>query len=247
MPALPEIAQDRRRLSGLAKARTSKLNLEQAEAIRGYAEANPGLDRREMYRALGAQYGVAPTTIEDVVRHHTWRTEARRREALVASGVPMSPVTPPPAIVSAQRLREINARQVALFRAALTACWLLLMVVPAFAQVPAVVNPQAVSWDSPDHTLASNGQPVVTRYLLELAAASAPSVVVKTVDMGKPALVNGRVEFVGLDAIGRTLPVGSYIAVVRVEGPGGVAPGALSDPFTLKVPAPSAPGKPVWK
>lgn len=125
---------------------------------------------------------------------------------------------------------------------------LCLAAVPALAQVPPVVNPGGVSFTaSPDHDAVANGIPVVARYTLDIATVAAPTVAVKTVDMGKPTPVSGTVTFSGLATVTAALPVGDYVGVVKAEGPGGVSAGAVSDPFSLKPRAPAAPGKAVWR
>ena len=129
----------------------------------------------------------------------------------------------------------------------LLAFLLCLVALPAAAQVPPIVNPTGVEWDSADHDAVANGAPVITRYLLEIATSATTPVIVRTVDMGKPTLVGGKVTYLGLGAVVQSLPSGNYIAVVKAEGPGGVSAGTLSDPFTVKVRVPAAPGKPAWK
>ncbi len=121
---------------------------------------------------------------------------------------------------------------------------LVLAAVPAAAQVPAVVNPSGVEFTpSVDDGAPVNG---VTRYLLDIATQAAPTVVVKSVDLGHPAIVAGKIT-VSIDATVKTLAVGDYVAVVKAEGPGGVSASVQSDPFAVRPRAPGAPGKPVWK
>ncbi len=117
----------------------------------------------------------------------------------------------------------------------------------AQAQVPAVVNPTVVEFaPSADDSTVQNGVPVVTKYTMDIATVAAPNVVVKTVDFGKPAVVNGKIA-PSITTTVQALAVGDYIAIIKAEGPGGVSAGLVSDPFTVKPKAPGAPGKPVWK
>ncbi len=115
------------------------------------------------------------------------------------------------------------------------------------AQVPPVVNPSAVEFTpSADNDTIQNGVALVTSYAMDIATVTAPLVVVRTVDFGKPAVVNGKIT-PNISATIQALPVGDYVATIRAVGPGGVSTGAVSDPFTVKPRAPGAPGKPVWK
>lgn len=133
-------------------------------------------------------------------------------------------------------------------KAVFLAVVLCLCAVPALAQVPPATNPSGVEFGpSADHDAVANGQPVLTKYTLDIATQAAPTVVVKSVDLGKPAIVNGTIAYTGLAAAYATLPAGTYVAVIKAEGPGGVSAGVTSDPFLVKPRAPAAPGKPVWK
>ncbi len=124
---------------------------------------------------------------------------------------------------------------------------LCLSAVSAQAQVPPVVNPTAVEFTpSADDSVIQNGTPVVTRYTMDIATVAAPTVVVRTVDFGKPAVVNGKIT-PNISATIAALPVGDYIAIVKAEGPGGVTASVPSDPFAVRPKAPGAPGKAVWK
>ena len=53
---------------------------------------------------------------------------------------------------------------------------------------------------------------------------------VRTVDVGKPAPVNGEIS-VNASATIQALPAGSYVSTVRATGPGGSARSAPSQPF----------------
>ncbi len=118
----------------------------------------------------------------------------------------------------------------------------------AHAQVPPVVNPGGVEFTpSIDNDVIANGVAKVTRYTLQIAAQATPAVVLKTVDLGKPAVVNGKITYTGLDPVTSTLLAGNYVAVVLTEGPGGSTPSVASDPFTVAPKVPAAAGKPVWK
>ncbi len=124
---------------------------------------------------------------------------------------------------------------------------LCLSAVSVHAQVPPVVNPTAVEFTpSADDSTIQNGAPVVSRYTMDIATVAAPTVVVRTVDFGKPAVVNGKIT-PNISATVAGLPVGDYIAIIKAEGPGGVSPGLVSDPFAVRPKVPGAPGKPVWK
>ncbi len=124
---------------------------------------------------------------------------------------------------------------------------LCLVAAPALAQVPPVVNPTAVEFTpSADDSVIQNGTPVVTRYTMDIATVAAPTVVVRTVDFGKPAVVNGKIT-PNISATVAALPVGDYIAIIKAEGPGGVTASVPSDPFTVRPKAPGAPGKAGWK
>lgn len=130
----------------------------------------------------------------------------------------------------------------------LLACVLSLLALPAFAQTPPIVNPSGVEFAaSTDHDTVANGVALVAKYTLAISTVAAPAVIVKTVDLGKPAPVAGKVTFTGLAPVIAALTAGDYVAVVSAEGPGGVTASVPSDPFSVRPKAPAAPGKPVWK
>ena len=101
---------------------------------------------------------------------------------------------------------------------------------------------------STDHN-ATNlaGQPKVTGYEVEIYTFVAPTVVVQTLTVGKPALVAGQVPY--------SLPANIAKETVllmkaRALGQGGLsALGPVSDPFGVTGPAvaPGPPGKPLPK
>ena len=101
---------------------------------------------------------------------------------------------------------------------------------------------------SADHN-ATNlaGQPKVTGYEVEVYTFVAPTVVVQTISVGKPALVAGQVPY--------SLPANIAKETVllmkaRALGQGGLsALGPVSDPFGVTGPAvaPGPPGKPLPK
>ncbi len=130
---------------------------------------------------------------------------------------------------------------------ALAVFLLCLCAVSVQAQVPPVVNPSAVEFaPSADDSAIQNGVPVVSKYTMDIATVAAPTVVVKTVDFGRPAVVNGKIT-PSIVATVASLPVGDYIAIIKAEGPGGVSAGLVSDPFAVRPRTPAAPGKPLWK
>jgi hypothetical protein len=115
------------------------------------------------------------------------------------------------------------------------------------AQVPAIVNPSGVAFTpSSDNDVIENGVALVTKYTLEFFNVTAPTTVVKTVDIGKPATVAGEISWMQLAAVRVTLSPGSYTVNVYAEGPGGRSGAASSDPFTVAVRSAAAPGKPRW-
>ncbi len=134
-------------------------------------------------------------------------------------------------------------------KTALCAIVAILFAVPAFAQVPPIVNPTTIQFTaSADHDAVQSGLPVVSKYTVDVMSASAPTGTVwKTVDLGKPTPVSGQISFAGMGTALSTLNPGSYVAVVKAEGPGGVTASVPSDPFQVAIKAPAAPGKPVWK
>jgi hypothetical protein len=88
----------------------------------------------------------------------------------------------------------------------------------------------------------------VAKYTVDILSASAPTGTVwKTVDLGKPTPVSGKITVSSLGAVLSTLNAGSYVAIVKAEGPGGVTVSVASDPFQIAIKAPAAPGKPAWK
>ena len=98
---------------------------------------------------------------------------------------------------------------------------------------------------SSDHAAVNlAGLPKVTGYEVDVYSAFTPTVVVQTIVVGKPALVNGLVPF--------TLPANIVKETVlvmkaRAVGQGGLsALGPVSDPFGVSGPAvaPNPPGKP---
>lgn len=115
------------------------------------------------------------------------------------------------------------------------------------AQVPAIVNPSGVSFPaSPDHAVTENGVSLVTRYALDLSSTTAPTVVAKSVDVGKPNPVAGNIVYSQMATVRATLPAGSYTAIAYAEGPGGRTGSVMSDPFSVVPRAAGAAGKPVW-
>ncbi len=133
-------------------------------------------------------------------------------------------------------------------RTALCAIVALLFAVPVTAQVP-VVNPNTIEFNaSVDHDALSNGTAVLTKYTVSILAAAQPTGTVwKVIDLGKPTPVSGKITFTGLAASLADMNPGSYVAVVKAEGPGGVSASVASDPFQVAIRAPGVPGKPVLK
>ena len=128
-------------------------------------------------------------------------------------------------------------------RAALAALVIVLVTVPAAAQTPAVIDPRVVEFDpSPDHSaVASDSQPVVTRYSLELYLVGGTTPV-QVANLGKPApQTDGkiRVDFTTLlspwPAAGTT-----YEARVAVIGPSGTARSDQSNTFAFSSPCSSS-------
>lgn len=114
-------------------------------------------------------------------------------------------------------------------------------------QVPAIVNPNGVSFPaSPDHAVTENGVSLVTRYTLDISSTTAPTVVAKSVDLGKPTPVAGNIVYSQMATVRATLPSGSYTAIAYAEGPGGRTGSVASDPFSVAPRAAGAAGKPVW-
>lgn len=102
---------------------------------------------------------------------------------------------------------------------------------------------------SVDHN-ATNlaGQPKVPGYEVEVYTAVLPTVITLTINVGKPALVNGQVPF----SLPATIPKETVLVMkARALGQGGLssALGPVSDPFGVTGPAvaPGAPGKPIPK
>jgi len=114
-------------------------------------------------------------------------------------------------------------------------------------QVPPVINPSGVSFSSADHNVTDLGVPVISRYTMDIMAASAPggTPVKAGVDLGKPTLTSGTVTWTQFATVRATMTAGDYVAKIWAEGPGGRSGSPLSDPFTLAPRLPSAPGKPV--
>ena len=102
---------------------------------------------------------------------------------------------------------------------------------------------------SSDHN-ATNlaGQPKVIGYEVEVYTFVAPTVVVQTITVGKPALVSGQVPY----SLPANIPKETVLLMkARALGQGGLssALGPVSDPFGVTGPAvaPGPPGKPLPK
>ena len=102
---------------------------------------------------------------------------------------------------------------------------------------------------STDHN-ATNlaGQPKVTGYEVEVYTFVAPTVVVQTISVGKPALVSGQVPY----SLPANIPKETVLLMKgRALGQGGLSSvlGPVSDPFGVTGPAvaPGPPGKPLPK
>ncbi len=115
-------------------------------------------------------------------------------------------------------------------------------------QVPPIVNPNGIAFTpSADNATVENGVALVTKYTMELFNVTAPTTVVKTVDLGKPTPgTNGEIQWMQMASVRTTLPVGNYTANVYAEGPGGRSAPATSDPFTVAPRTAGATGKPRW-
>ncbi len=114
-------------------------------------------------------------------------------------------------------------------------------------QVPPIVNPNGIAFTpSVDEAVVENGVTLVSKYTMELFKTTAPTVVVKAVDLGMPALVSGERQWMSMAPVRVTLAAGSYTASVYAEGPGGRSAAAVSDPFSVAPRAAAATGKPRW-
>lgn len=124
---------------------------------------------------------------------------------------------------------------------------------PTFVSGPSVVfqsgtptNPSLFAFQpSADDAVVENGQPVVTKYTVDLTSVTTGAVV-KTIDLGHPATVvndavHGPEINVDVTATRITLPIGNYTASAYAEGPGGRSLPAVSSPFSVVVRAGAAP------
>lgn len=102
-----------------------------------------------------------------------------------------------------------------------------LVAVAASAQT--VINPTRVEFTpSADHSVVFEGQPIVTGYQLQFFASGATDPTT-TVDLGKPAPVDGKIS---LPVDFAAVPIGQvYTAKVAAYGPGGAAASEPSNPF----------------
>jgi hypothetical protein len=115
---------------------------------------------------------------------------------------------------------------------------LLLNAPPVFAQSTATLT----FTPSPDHAAIAQGVTVVDRYELVLtpSTGTAPA----PLNLQKP-VPSANMISVNVTTYLNSVPPGTYTAVVRAIGPGGVGASPPSPSFTLGVPVPGAPANPV--
>lgn len=94
---------------------------------------------------------------------------------------------------------------------------------------------------SSDHATIAQGVSVVDHY--ELLVTPQGGQPLLPLNLQKPTPTNNVIS-VPITAFLNGLPPGTYTAVVRAVGPGGVGGSPASPPFTLVVPVPAAPGAP---
>jgi hypothetical protein len=124
---------------------------------------------------------------------------------------------------------------------------------PAFGAGAALLqvnpaNPSTIEFTaSTDHAaLDTNGQPILTRYDVEIYTSTAAATPTKTQGIGKPTPVGGVITFTQLATITSGLPFApGYVAKVVAVGPGGATRSGFSNPFDLTAKVPGAPGTPV--
>lgn len=114
-----------------------------------------------------------------------------------------------------------------------------MVAMPLLAQSP-VAPWRVVFTASPGHSLVEQQQALLTRY--ELVVTSEAGGTPTVVNLGKPTPdTQGQIS-VDINAALIALPVGSYVARVQAVGPGGTDLSPISDPFSLTVRSPGAPG-----
>jgi hypothetical protein len=94
-----------------------------------------------------------------------------------------------------------------------------------------------------DHDVKVGTVPLLIEYRLDVALASAPTAIIKTVSLGKPTPAADKSITVLPIAEFATMPQDTYVLYISSVGPDQITRGVVSDPLP-RVAAPRAAGKP---
>lgn len=118
--------------------------------------------------------------------------------------------------------------------AACVAIWLFMAI---------TASAQAQTWRLQFTPSTSQGTSSLTGYDYILTPQGAPALPAQS--LGLPTPTNGTIT-TDVTSFFSSLSPGTYTGVVRALGPGGQVPSPVSDPFTITIPPPGAPGKPTF-